>query len=95
MENFNQGLLISLYGIGITFLVLAVVILLIKLILFLFPDRIQAAIPEQQDNASDPNIPHVVAFAAAWWHSQRKDQSLGQNLEKPPGKWWHQTHKSE
>jgi hypothetical protein len=92
MDNLTLGLEISLYGIGITFLVLAVVILLIKLILFLFPAKPAASPPAKPEEIpADPNIPHVVAFAAAWWLKQKKDPSLGERLEKPPGKWWHRS----
>jgi Na+-transporting methylmalonyl-CoA/oxaloacetate decarboxylase gamma subunit len=91
MENINQGLLISLYGIGITFLVLACVILLIKLILALFPAK-TTVVAQTAEASTDPNIPQVVAFAAAWWQSQRKDQSLGRRLQEPPGKWWNRTN---
>jgi Na+-transporting methylmalonyl-CoA/oxaloacetate decarboxylase gamma subunit len=90
MENINQGLLISLYGIGITFLVLASVILLIKFLLALFPAKTTAVVQEAETK-TDPNIPHVVAFAAAWWQAQRRDKSLGRRLQEPPGKWWHRT----
>lgn len=89
MDTINQGLLISAYGIGITFLVLFAVILLIKLILLLFPSRPLPSPDVTEVESGDPNIPHVVAFAAAWWQQRSKtNPSLGKRLENPPGKWW-------
>lgn len=92
MNPINQGLTISLFGIGITFLVLILVILLIRLIVYLFPAKRTPRTAAVEQTSADPNIPHVVAFAAAWWLNQRKDPDLGRRLEEPPGRWWTQTH---
>lgn len=89
MGSYTLGLTISLYGIGITFLALGAVILLIKLLLWLFPAKTTGKTSQFTSPDEDPNISHVVAFAAAWW-SQRQpvDHSLGANLESPHGNWW-------
>jgi hypothetical protein len=90
--TFSQGLSISFYGILITFIALTVVILLIRLLLLLFPSqpRTKPSIPASPPD--DSNIPHVAAFAAAWWLKQQKDRShLGERLERAPGKWWNKS----
>ncbi|MEN8242432.1 MAG: OadG family protein [Chloroflexota bacterium] len=89
MSNYNLGLTISMFGIGITFLALTAIILLIKFLLWIFPAK-----PEKQPTQGitsdlDLNIAHVAAFAAAWWSRQEPaNSSLGDNLEKAHGNWW-------
>lgn len=92
MGTINQGLTISFYGILITFIALTVVILLIRLLLLMFPTH---GSPKPTASASpdvDPDIDHVVAFAAAWWLKQQSGKSfLGERLERAPGKWWNKS----
>jgi Na+-transporting methylmalonyl-CoA/oxaloacetate decarboxylase gamma subunit len=87
--SFSQGLTISLFGIGITFLALSTVILLIKFLLWIFPAKSTKDLFAGASSKEDENIAHVVAFAAAWWSQQQaSSSSLGENLEKPRGRWW-------
>lgn len=89
MGSFSQGLTISLFGIGITFLALSTVILLIKFLLWVFPVKSSKNLPATPSSQDDENIVHVVAFAAAWYTNQpTKSSSLGKNLEKAHGNWW-------
>jgi hypothetical protein len=92
--TFSQGLSISFYGILITFIALSVVILLIRLLLLLFPaqPRIEPTVSASPDD--DPDIPHVVAFAASWWLKQQRERSsLGERLKSAPGKWWNKSRR--
>jgi hypothetical protein len=90
--TFSQGLSISFYGILITFIALTVVILLIRLLLLLFPAKTDTEPAFSRPPEEDPNLPHVVAFAAAWWLKQKSGNlSLGERLEDSPGKWWNKS----
>lgn len=94
MGTFVDGLSISFYGILITFIALTVVILLIRLLLVLFPSSARVETSASTSPENDPNLPHVVAFAAAWWLKQQRDRSsLGERLESSPGKWWNKPKK--
>jgi hypothetical protein len=88
----SQGISISFYGILITFIALTVVILLIRLLLLLFPAQDGSKPTVSASPDEDPNIDHVVAFAAAWWLKQQRGKSpLGERLERAPGKWWNKS----
>jgi hypothetical protein len=92
MGTFSQGLSISFYGILITFIALTVVILLIRLLLVLFPAQTRSEQASSSPIDEDPNLSHVVAFAATWWLKQRESRSsLGDRLESAPGKWWNKS----
>jgi Na+-transporting methylmalonyl-CoA/oxaloacetate decarboxylase gamma subunit len=98
MEAINLGLQLSLYGIVITFLALGLLILLISLLQALFPAKVQepsaAADTLLEDGAGDPDA-RLVALTAAWWYWQKKkSSSLGQQLEKGPGKRWRKIDKA-
>jgi Na+-transporting methylmalonyl-CoA/oxaloacetate decarboxylase gamma subunit len=86
----QQGLTISLLGIGITFLALAALILLINLLHFIFRSQ-QREESVQHSTAvdSERQDEYAIAIAAAWWYLQRKKGAgLGKRLENIPGKWW-------
>jgi hypothetical protein len=88
----NQGLAISFYGILITFIALTVVILLIRLLLILFPAQGGSKPTVSSSPGEEPNIDHVIAFAATWWAKQQRGKSsLGERLEHTPGKWWNKS----
>ena len=89
MDNYNLGLTISLFGIGITFLALTTVILLIKFLIWAFPAKSHTPPAQTKPPDQHLNIAHVVAFAAAWWNQQEPaNSSLGETLEKDHENWW-------
>ncbi len=85
MNDYGLGITLSLMGISITFLALGVLILLIVILRALFPPKI----PTVQEKPAEPNsVGQAVAIAAAWWYLRnKKNDSLGQILEQPPGHW--------
>jgi Na+-transporting methylmalonyl-CoA/oxaloacetate decarboxylase gamma subunit len=101
MEAINLGLQLSLYGIVITFLALGLLILVISLLQVLFPAKAQeqattavSADSPLADEAEDPNT-QLAVLAAAWWYWQKKrSSSLGEQLEKGPGKRWRKIDKA-
>ena len=85
MIDYGLGITLSIMGISITFLALGALILLIVILRALFPYKI----PVVQEKPDEPNsVGQVVAIAAAWWYLRnKKNDSLGQILEQPPGQW--------
>jgi Na+-transporting methylmalonyl-CoA/oxaloacetate decarboxylase gamma subunit len=95
LNVFEQGLFISLLGIGITFLALAALIVLIHILHLVFGSRTimerDAPITTTMEIATDDR---AIAIAAAWWYIQQKNRgSLGKRLEDTPGGWWNSPSK--
>jgi len=90
LNNFDLGITISLLGVGITFLVLGVLILLILGIQKIFPHR-ELSVGGKNEDELIP-IEKKIAIAAAWWYLHKKDAAdLGKILERPPRNWWNKT----
>lgn len=88
MTELNQGITISLLGIGITFLALAVLIGLIHLLQFLFKPGESDPFEVDESEIDENEEQRAVAIAAAWWYlNQKRAGSLGKLLERPPGRW--------
>lgn len=87
MDAIRQGVLLSVYGIGVTFVVLGALILLIRVLLSAFP------VTEAEEHPTEDPYPAEeeahVAVAAAWWYlNQPGNSGLGTRLEEGRGPWW-------
>ena len=88
MNELSQGITISVLGIGITFLALAVLIGLIHLLQFLYKPGERNPFEVDETERDENEEQRAVAIAAAWWYLKHKRAgSLGKLLERPPGKW--------
>ena len=79
MTELSQGLTLTLWGVGITFLALGLLILIIYILRGLYP-------PEK-----NPFKVWAAAIAVAvslLEHERTRSQDLGRMLEKPHGRWW-------
>lgn len=84
----QEGLQLSLYGVGITFLTLGALILLIRALVWLGGSETPSA---PQGEAEPSEAEHTAAIAAAWWYlNQQTRGQLGQRLTEKPGPWWKQ-----
>ena len=98
MDEFGQGLTLSMIGILITFSALGLLILLILALKILFPER-------GDQDTSHPNIGQVSGLVTDREDLRKKAAAagvvillnqrsylmkgkLGSELEKPVGKWW-------
>lgn len=94
MNELNQGLALSGIGILITFSALGILILLILLLKFLFPNRNMDPVNKVQSDP-DPSREDLLKHAAAAGvailikgNQPARRGSLGDLLEKPVGQWW-------
>jgi Na+-transporting methylmalonyl-CoA/oxaloacetate decarboxylase gamma subunit len=91
----EQGLLISLLGLMLTFLALGMLILTIVVLQRLFKPK-PAVSPKSVPNGTDPgegDAELAAAMAAAILLLRAKDRrssALGSTLENGPGRWWQQ-----
>lgn len=94
MDINAQALTLSLYGIGITFAALFVLILIIIFLKGIFPGhrsekRFQFIKPEPKLEDEKLYKERVVAIAIAWWIMRnQRSRSLGDTLTKPRSGWW-------
>lgn len=90
MNMLNQGLMISVLGMGITFSTLAVLIFLIHMLRLIFPAQKQLPIKGQTSLADkEEGERRVAIFAALWFHEldQHQSSELGRRLEQPRSSW--------
>lgn len=94
MDINAQALTLSLYGIGITFAALFVLILIIILLKGIFPGhrsekRFQFIKPEPKIEDEELYKERAVAIAVAWWIMRhQRSRTLGDTLAKPRSPWW-------
>ena len=94
MSSISQGLSLSLAGILITFAYFGLLILVMVLLREIFKVPPQEKKPEKLKSAQDIDRMKAagIAVAVAIQKSKGKpDASLGQLLERPPGRWWRST----
>jgi Na+-transporting methylmalonyl-CoA/oxaloacetate decarboxylase gamma subunit len=90
----EQGLIVSLLGLLLTFLALGLLILTIVILQKLFGSSEKSATPEVTGTADDntldlDEIPVVIATAVTVLrHHERNAARLGQSLERGRGPWW-------
>ena len=83
----SQALLLSLLGIGITFLALGSLILIIFILRWLFRSE-NTSSGAAEDERKRRQLAVAIAVAVCLQDDDRKqDLSLGQRLESPPGPW--------
>lgn len=90
MNLFEQGLLISFLGMGITFATLGVLIFFIRLLRWVFPAEGPAPLATQSSMPDEVEVERRVAvFAALWFwqNEQRRSPTLGRRLEQGRGPW--------
>ena len=98
MSSIQQGLILSLAGILITFAFFGLLILLMVLLRNIFKVPPQEKEPDKQEMAQDIDRRKAagIAVAVAILKSERQaDFSLGQVLETPPGRWWRNARHKE
>jgi Na+-transporting methylmalonyl-CoA/oxaloacetate decarboxylase gamma subunit len=106
MSDIFQGLGISLLGMLITFSFFGLLILLIVALRLIAP----VGPPEEEaqfEEATEPEQPQlkqennrmkaagVAAAIALLRAKQQTDSGLGQLLEDPPGRWWHDAQQED
>lgn len=91
MSSILQGLSLSFAGILITFAYFGLMILVMVLLREIFKAPQQEIKPEEHklDREADRMKAAGIAVVVAMLESQKASSgSLGQVLEKPPGRWW-------
>lgn len=88
MTDLSQGLMLSLWGVGITFLALGMLIFIILILRWIYP-------PEKNPFAADESeekrheLAAAIAVAVSLLESGESDLAkLGEVLEKPRSRWW-------
>jgi Na+-transporting methylmalonyl-CoA/oxaloacetate decarboxylase gamma subunit len=88
LTELSQGLILSLWGVGITFLALGMLILTIFILRWIYP-------PEKNPFAADESeekrreLAAAIAVAVSLLESgERASAVLGEILEKPRSRWW-------
>jgi hypothetical protein len=88
LTDLSQGLILSLWGVGITFIALGMLILIIFALRWFYP-------PEKNPFAADESeekrreLAAAIAVAVSLLESGESDKArLGEALEKPRGRWW-------
>lgn len=88
MDLIRQGVLLSVYGIGVTFVVLGALIILIRVLRSAFPATKAGDEPAEDPDPAEEEA-HAAAVAAAWWYlNQPGNSGLGARLEEGRGPWW-------
>lgn len=91
MTPVQQGLVISLAGVTITFLALGGLIGVIYLLEWIFrvmPDEEEGKPPSEIEAPILKHNRAVAIAAAAWYLQQKKARHLGKRLLEPRGEWW-------
>ncbi len=99
MNEWLQGLQVSVLGLLITFLALGLFVLVMVLLKRLFPAEIRPDEPagNPQTHIQKPGeaeLAAVAAAAAALYRKSKMDPNLGRLLEQPKGAWWSTRGKS-
>ena len=88
MSNFTQGLLISVLGIGVTFVALGTLILIINVLQWIFPVRKDQLKSKASEEEGDEEIAAAIGAAIALLDNKKKfGADLGQLLQRPSGGW--------
>ena len=83
MSNFTQGLLISVLGIGVTFVALGTLILIINILQWLFPPKKDLLISKVSKEEKDEEIAAAIGAAIALLDDKKKfGADLGQLLQR-------------
>ena len=82
----ENGIQLSIYGIGVTFAALLGLIGVIGVLNWLFRARENSDLNIESEDREDERV--VAVLAASWYLSQKRSGSLGESLEVPRGKWW-------
>jgi Na+-transporting methylmalonyl-CoA/oxaloacetate decarboxylase gamma subunit len=88
VTELSQGLSLTLWGVGITFLALGLLILIIYILRWLYPPEKN---PFKADESEEKRREMAAAIAVAvslLEHQGKRNQDLGRVLEKPRGRWW-------
>jgi Na+-transporting methylmalonyl-CoA/oxaloacetate decarboxylase gamma subunit len=88
MTEISQGLTLTLWGVGITFLALGLLILIIFILRWLWPPEVN---PFKADESEEKRREIAAAIAVAvslLKHEEKRAQDLGRVLEEPRGRWW-------
>ena len=90
MEILIQGLVISIFGAGGTFLALGLLVLVIYLLRWVFQKK--EALPPVNESAEEDHHRLAAAIAVAICLQdvdEPHSPSLGKTCEKPPSHWWY------
>ena len=95
MNEITQGLIVSAFGLGITFAALAFVILVINLLTRLFPTKPETTAeaksvtaPAEALVSEEEAIAAAIAIALNQMRSASDHDELGSALESGHGAWW-------
>jgi Na+-transporting methylmalonyl-CoA/oxaloacetate decarboxylase gamma subunit len=88
VTELNQGLILTLWGVGITFLALGLLILIIYILRRLWPPEVN---PFKADESQEKRREMAAAIAVAvslLEYQGKRNRDLGRVLEEPHGRWW-------
>lgn len=88
MTELNQGLVLTLWGVGITFLALGLLILIIYILRWLWPPEVNPFKAEESEEKHREMAAAIAVVVSLLEHEKTRSQDLGRILEKPRGRWW-------
>ncbi len=101
MAEITQGLIVSAFGLGITFAALTFVILVISLLKRLFPAKSESepevdvetvAAAARVEGGEEEEVAAAIAIALHLIKSPHTHARLGASLESGHGAWWRANH---
>jgi Na+-transporting methylmalonyl-CoA/oxaloacetate decarboxylase gamma subunit len=88
LSNISEGLVISLWGVGITFIALGLLILIIFILRWLWPPEINPFKPEESEEKRREIAAAIAVAVSLLERGDRISADLGHVLEGPRGRWW-------
>lgn len=94
MSELTQGLIVTIFGLGLLFAALSLIVLLMMLLTRFFPApkrsaRAEPASATSLTTTAEEEIAAAIAVALTYWRSQDSGQNdLGSTLKAGRGPWW-------
>ncbi|MBI5053526.1 MAG: OadG family protein [Chloroflexi bacterium] len=92
MSEITQGLIVSAFGLGITFAALTLIIIVISLLKRIFQSKEEVEVEIESASAgvevSEEEVAAAIAVALSHIRSSHPPTSLGASLESGRGAWW-------
>ena len=88
MTEFSQGLTLTLWGVGITFIALGLLILIIFILRWLWPPEVNVFKPDESEEKRREIAAAIAVAVSLCEYEDKMSQDLGRGLEAPRGRWW-------
>lgn len=93
MSEITQGLIVSAFGLGITFAALTLIIIVISLLKRIFQSKEEVEVEIESASAGvevseEEEVAAAIAVALSHIRSSHPPTSLGASLESGRGAWW-------